>query len=244
MSTGRSGHALPHQYANRPDPGWLWYGTTSVSRPLVKGDVLYYSFPLELLKRGGLRYSPKVGLRITLDGVIGDEPIWLEYLCEDDGMPIVVDGKDEDWSGGPRRRDATGELHPIARHLDVKDLQVDHGTDALFLRLRLAEPGFEIRPEDADIHVLDFLHLTVEPLGPGGYMKLCEAVLGRWTAESSGSGYRAHLGPGLAEVAVARPAAQTRFRVLAWTEGTRRDVIGAPGGFLSFDVPAEAWSSR
>ena len=223
---------------------WIWSGTDPVLRPRVRDNLYYFAFPLQMLKEYGLRYNERIGLRFEVESILAEEPIWLPYRCVDDGLAIEVDGEDGDWSGGPRARDETGELHPAAEGLDLRDLQVEHGKGRLFARLRLAHPGFgpaSIPPAGNDITVWDSLTLAFEPLGDAGYMEYRTVRVPIQAPTSTAHDVAWVVGDRLLEMRIARPPAQTNFRVMAWSEAWRRDSIPNTG-WASYDIPASAWS--
>jgi len=223
---------------------WIWSGTEPVEPPRVRGNLYYFGVPLELIKEHGLRYNQRIGLRFEVESILAEQPIWLPYRCVDDGLAIRVDGRDEDWSGGPRAVDETDELHPACEWLDLESLQVEHGPGALFTRLRLAHPGFgpvSLPPEGDDIAVRDSITVAFEPLGDGHYMDYRQVNVSIHTPEASSPDTAWAAGDRVLETRIARPAAQTEFRVMAWSEAWRVDQV-PDFGWMHYDIPSEAWN--
>ncbi len=222
---------------------WLWSGTDPVLRPRVRDKTYYFALPLQMLKEQGLRYNERIGLYLRVESVLAEQPVWLPYRCVDDGLEIRVDGLDDDWSGGPRVVDDVDELHPAAEGLDIRDLQVEHGKDALYARLRLAHPGFglaSVPPDGDDISVWDAITFAFEPLGGGSYMEYRTVTVPVRTPRLTADDTAWAVGDRLLETRIARPPAQTRFRVMAWSEARRMDRV-PDSGWAYYDIPASAW---
>lgn len=248
FETRTSGWAVPRPMGNAAggtsDLRWIWSGTDPVLRPRIRDKVYYFALPLQMLKEHGLRYNERVGLRFEVESILAEEPIWLPYRCVDDGLPIEVDGRDDDWSGGPRVQDDVDELHPAAQGLDLRDLQIEHGKDRLFARLRLAHPGFglaSVPPDGDDIQVWDTITLAFEPLGDGGYMKYRAVEVPVRAPRARAHDVAWVVGDRLLELRLARPSAQTRFRVMAWSEARRTDTV-PDEGWSTYAIPAKAWN--
>ena len=226
--------------SNATGKSWLHDRTAGMRGPEIKGREMWFSFPLKMLRDHGFRYNKAIRFYVDVEGSISESPISLEYLCRDAGIPIRVDGRGREWSGGPRETDRTGELHPDAAEVDLRELRVDHDAKHLFASVRLATGGFgSTRFGEDDIRDEDTVVLAVEPLGQAGYMKYREVIV-HTSRRTWMRDVRVAIGRGLVEFALPRRAEQTRFRVLAWTDARRYDRI-PDTGMAKLEIPRGAW---
>lgn len=122
---------------------WI-HGGADLPPPTVVGNELRLVVPLELIRARGGRYASTFSIAVHVETSCSDQPIEILHACTDDGLPIVLDGKDDEWSA-PAATDAADELHAAARCLDLVSLRAEHGADRLFACVDLAAPGFAAR---------------------------------------------------------------------------------------------------
>jgi len=238
----RSSFSVPHTQAIRGGPGlktWLHKLERRIAPPTVDDTDLRFEVPLDLVAEQGLRYNGFVRLRVEAEGSCSESPLWLEYVCADEGTPIAKDGRDADWSGQARAVDVTGELHPDADEVDLVSLEVDHDASHVHALVRLAGAGFGGAGHDADVDDRDRVTVALEPLGSGRlYMDYAQAVL--TTGQASRFGV---VGRRMVEFSIPRAPAQTAFRVVAWSDAIRVDKV-PDAGWAEVGVPPEAFRPR
>jgi hypothetical protein len=204
--------------------------------PVVGGRRLRFAAPSELVKSHGKGSTSQPTFRVRVDTTCSEHPVAFDYDAIDAGRPIVVDGRPEEWSGGPYAEDPAGELHESVAHLDLRAVWCEHGPDAVYLRIDLDRTGFgTIRRGDGDVGVDDRIVVRLEPRGDA-YMDAVEVEIPATSVRGSGAGGSSWVcGTKTVEVAIPRNPKQTRFRVVVWADAMRSDVL--QGGFLP--VPPE-----
>ncbi len=239
----RSSWSRPQIQLIRGGPGrrtWVHQLDRRIDPPTVEEAELRFQVPLDLVVAQGLRYNKSVRVRIEAEGSLSESPIWLEYVCADEGTAIELDGNSKEWSGQPRVDDATDELHPDASEVDLASLEVDHDVTHLHALVRLAAEGLG-RTGVSDHDVLDRDRVTValEPLESGGrYMAYVEEVVDAIRTSKFGVALRRNV-----EFSIPRVTEQTAFRVIAWTDAIRIDKI-PDVGWAELDVPPDAFRPR
>ena len=238
----RSSWSLPHTQAMRGQKGlesWLHQLDRRVDPPTVEGAELRFQVPLDLLVARGFRYNMFVRVRVEAEGSLSESPIWLEYVCADEGTPIELDGSDAEWSGQPRVLDATEELHPDTSEVDLASLEVDHDATHVHALVRLATDGFGSYEGDGDVEDQDRVTVALEPLESGGrYMGYVEHAIVPPKESKFGVADGA-----LVEFSIPRVPEQTAFRVVAWSDAIRIDRIPQKG-WAEVGVPPEAFRPR
>ena len=245
LSLRRGSHAFA---VTRPVAGGgtrrIWrYAEGGATPPKIKGKRLVFAFSLHLLRKYGLRYNKSVRVLFMVESSICESPISLDYTCRDAGIPIRVDGVASDWGNGPRIKDKTGELHPAARCVDMSELRADHDEGHLFARVRFARPGFrQFRPGE-DVIETDTLYVGIEPLG-ARYMRYKEVALSTVSPDplQPVEGVAVAAGAGVVEVSFTRRPEQTKYRVVAWADAGRWDLV--PNSPARFVIPAGAWTEK
>lgn len=179
--------------------------------------------PAEWIKDHEDRYGRGFAFTFSLVTSCRDHPIVFDYVAKGDGISLTLDGKVDDWSGGPRVEDAGDELHPLFGHLDVTEVWVDHDAEFIFIRVDFAEPGFGSTPGgEGDLVVLDGVEVSVTPVG-SSYMEPQKATIySRSPGRGIGDGWSAAAGNSL-EVRFRRHPNQGRVRVAVTSEVYRRD---------------------
>jgi len=227
--TGWAGITVVERGAERREsPTWVWNGT--LEPPVVEGKDLRFRVPLKMLRRRGTRYNRHVPVWLEVEGSGSEHPIPVEYLAADDGVPIGLDGEEDDWSGPHRTEDPAGELHPDAAALDLTRVRVEHHGEKLFVGVRRAREGFERPPVEDDVRDLDRIVIGVEPTG-GDYLDYREYEIRSGAREVRRMNLRGFAGPTFLECAIDRPAGQTGFRVVVWSDARRIDRVPDDGSF-------------
>jgi len=226
------------------EPAKMWrHDWTALPDPVVDGPRLRVTFPVRDIRAKGARYGSVAGIRAIVETSSSEQPITVETLCADDGLPIAVDGDTQEWSHSRLVRDPQGELHAAANFLDLTMLRVEHDATHLFAHVALAERGLEDGVRDNGMDRRDAVHVFVQPLHP----RYQDPVLLRvpfGSKELSGTAGRERLAwtavvrGDTIELGVERRAGQTLFRVVAWSDLQRFDTLGL-GGFLPID-----WSKQ
>jgi hypothetical protein len=202
---------------------WLW--GPALPAPEIGEGKLVQRIPLKLLREEGLRYNHHVPLWIEVEGSCSESPIPLVHVVTDDGVGIRADARPEDWSGGTRADDETGEMHPDASALDVARVQVDHGPAELLVGVWLFRPGFgAAAASDLDVDDRDRITVSVEPLG-GEYLGYRQYVLHARNPQVDAADWSAVHRDRFVEFSIERPPAQAAFRVIVWTDAVRIDRI-------------------
>ncbi|MCE9636727.1 MAG: hypothetical protein K8T90_13570 [Planctomycetes bacterium] len=214
----------------------------SLAKPEVGGNRLRFRVPLSLpLDRGVRSATSAPNFRLTVRTTCSEHPVAFDYDALDAGRAIVVDGRTEEWSGGPWADDPAGELHEVLQHLDIRSVWCEHGPETVFVRVDFAAPGFgTVRRGDGDVQVGDSMTVRLEPRGEA-YMQPVEVTVPATVVKGSDYDSKAAWvsGTGTVEVAIPRSSKQTRFRVVVWTDGSRVDELDGPWQVLPLtDLPA------
>ncbi|MEM8885777.1 MAG: hypothetical protein AAGD14_17050 [Planctomycetota bacterium] len=203
-----------------------------------------FRFPMELLRKHGLRYNKKVRWRFFLESTISEHPISVDYICTDDGSRIDVDGRIGDWPPlGPNTADPEGDLHGDATEVDITRLQVDHDKESIYALVQLARRGFGFSAyETSDVIDRDRIVVALEPVGTRAYMKFVEATAWTTHSEYEGIGYRYKIVGDALEIRFDRKPEQTKFRVIAYADARRLDRVPRSGS-RELEIPASAWGA-
>ena len=238
----RSSWSQPEMQEIRGQPGratWVNHQERRIDPPTVDGTDLRFDVPLDLLAERGLHYNKFVRVRVEAEGSCSESPVWLEYVCADEGMTIALDGRDAEWSGQPRVADVTGELHPDTSEVDMASLEVDHGPSHVHALVRLAADGFGAIAADSDVEDRDRVTVALEPLEGGGhYMDYVQEVVQAGRASIHG-----FAGRRLVEFSIPRAPEQAAFRVAAWSDAIRIDRV-PDKGWAEVGVPPAAFKPR
>ena len=205
--------------AGAAEAGRTWMLHDLPGAPAVEGDVIRFTLPAALLSRGTEWIGAGISLRVEVETWCGDQPLLVDHVAADEGLPIVVDGNAREWSGEEPDEDPAGELHPTLPHLDLVRLRVDHDGPRLFACLEVAGRGFAERaPPSPDLSRQETLHVLAEPVD-SSYESPRRIVVPRGvpsTTRSDGSWSAAGT---TVEIALPRTGLDARTRVLAWSEG-------------------------
>jgi len=226
--------------------GWIHSNQHLLAPPKVKGKLLQFRFPLELLRTYGLRYNKKIRWRLFTESTISEHPLATEYICGQDALTIGIDGQVGDWPPiGVLVRDKKGDLHPDTTEVDITALQVEHDAKAVYALVRLARAGFGAAQPEDDIQDRDRIVVCLEPVGARAYMKFVQAnvsTMPNSSFESDGTfTYRA--GQRFVEFAFPRKPEQTKFRVLAYADAERVDSVPDEGPRI-LTIPTKAWATK
>lgn len=198
--------------------------------PAVDGERLRFQFPLPLVKERAARYSAAFGMRIVVTTSCSDQPIEWLHTCADDGLPIEIDGDDAEWSGAVVT-DPGDELHASASIVDLTQLRVDHGADALYVAIGLAEAGVAGIASGGDVDCAPSLTVLVEPQFPR-YQEPQRVTLtgGRnlLRGAARGPGFRARALDRCVELRLTRRTGQNRLRVIVHSDFVCTDVFEEP----------------
>lgn len=215
---------------------WVHY-RLDADPPTVDGKLLRFWFPSAMVRERGDRYSSRMAARVVVETSCSDQPVERLQVCGDDGMPIVIDGRADEWSA-VRVRDPGDELHPVARCVDLTGLRVDHGPDCAFAVVDLADVGFATWVEDVDVRGGPAVTFLVEPLFPR-YQEPYEVTIRGGRAKASGRAgaglWEACANERLLEVRLPRTSSQNRLRVLALSDFVLQDEFA---GELRLDLEA------
>lgn len=204
--------------------------------PTLDGAVMRFAVPIAWIKERGDRYSSRFSVGVAVRCSCSDQPLELLHSCGDEGLPIVLDGKDGEWSGAVAS-DPPDELHGKLACADLVGLRVDQSDQRLFLGIGLAQPGFTTWREDDDVHGRPILTLHVEPLFPRYQDPLrVRLPAGSATQGSDRSPWMAVVGERFAEASFPRKAGQSRYRVLVQSDVEFEDRFG---GRLTLDWEAK-----
>lgn len=209
----------------------------ALAAPLVGGTRMRLRFPADfVLDRGARKATTPPAFRMWLTTTCSEHPVAFDYDALDAGRPVVVDGKLDDWSGGPFAEDASEELHAALAHLDIGSVWCEHGAESVFVRVDFRTPGFgTIRAGDGDVGVQDRLVVRLEPRGDA-YMDAVEVTVPATTTTGRSGRAAWACGTSAVEVSIPRNPKQTRFRIVAWTDGERTDDL--TGSWHPFPVEA------
>lgn len=201
--------------------GKRWVHRTVQADPPVAHDKdLRFWFPRQLVRERGDRYHGRLAMRVVVTTSCSDQPIECLHVCNDEGLPIVLDGNGNEWSG-PVVRDPADELHPVARCIDLTGLRLDHGGNCVFAGVELAAPGFAAWQPDADVQGYPMLTLMVEPLFPSYQEPYQVTIVGGRTQQNGRvpvGDWSSHHGDRLVEVRLPRKQGQNRLRILALSD--------------------------
>ena len=207
--------------------------------PEVEGETIRFSVPTKTIREFGGRYGSVIGFRPVVETSCSEQPLLMRITCNDDGMPIQVDGDASEWSTARITRDPPDELHEAARFLDLTSLRVDHGDGKVFVCLEMAAAGFNESFDDVGIDRRDRVTIYVQPLFPR-YQSPVEAVLNWGESNQAGASFeeslswRSAVSGNTIEFEIERRSGQTQFRVFAWSDLQRTDTIGI-GQFFQLD---------
>ncbi len=209
--------------------GKSWMNHPLEGAPEVEGATLRFLVPARILSRGTEWASPEIAFRVAVETWAGDQPLVVDHAARDDGLPIVVDGDDGDWSGGAQDTDPGGELPPLLRHVDLVRLRVDHEGRRLLACVEMQGSGFaEALPATKDVTRAESITLLAEP-ADAEYDAPRRLVVRRGKAKGTGPDGEWAVFGRILEVALPRTGLEGRTRVLAWSEATRRDAIPDQG---------------
>lgn len=216
--------------------------------PAVGGSRFEFRVPRHLPEQRGLLTATSRGaFGLIATTTCSEHPLTFDYAITDPGRDIKLDGNVSEWSGGPYAQDATGELHPAASHMDLKEVWCEHGKDLVFVRVDFAVPGFgRTKDGDGDVAVQDELVIRLEPAGVA-YMDPVDLHVPATSAAGTIRGYptirddarrlanmdevvlgKYVCGTGTVEVSIPRKPEQTRFRVVVWADAVRVDELKGP----------------
>lgn len=184
--------------------------------PVVEGDSLAFSFPLQLVRERADRYGSTFSMRVVVSTSCSDQPLELLHTCGDAGIPIKVDGSDAEWSA-PAVTDPGNELHPDTRCVDVTSFRLEHDAENLFACVKFAEPGFGDFDNHADVKAYPSVTFFIEPLHPRYQEPATVVVWGTTPLHPSpapGIDWNATKGRDLVEASFRRMSGQNRFRVV------------------------------
>lgn len=208
---------------------WTWLNTEiEGTPPAIDGDTVRFSFVLARVREFGDRYKSSFSFRVRVDTSCSDQPIERLHSCADEGLPIVVDGKADEWSGRVVS-DRGDELHPHLRCVDLTGLRVDHSAERVFATVSLAEPGLTTWRQDSDVQGMPVVSFYLEPMFPR-YQEPVERQV-RGGSASSGtatSPFHAAVGEKTIEVSFARKTGQGRYRVLVRSDVELEDHFAQP----------------
>ncbi|MFO1032474.1 MAG: hypothetical protein U1F60_15435 [Planctomycetota bacterium] len=194
---------------------WYWLNSDiEGTPPVIDGDTMRFSFVVARVREFGDRYKSSFSFRVRVYTSCSDQPIERLHSCADEGLPIVVDGKADEWSGRVVG-DRGDELHPHLRCVDITGLRVDHSAERVFATVSLAESGLTAWRQDGDVQGMPVVTFYLEPMFPR-YQEPVERQV-RGGSASSGtatSPFHAAVGEKTIEVSFARKTGQGRYRVL------------------------------
>ena len=209
--------------------GSVWLHQGVLQPPDVDGDTLRFKFPKRLALEFKSEYHSRVAVRVRVETSNADQPLMIEKTCDDEGLAIVVDGDDSEWSGSPFQKDRGGELHPSVSFCDLLQFKLDHDANHLFASITLDKPGLaENYGGEGDVIRQDALTLQIEPMsGSYGPPRRFVIPFGR----TSGNDFDAKwiLKETALELSMPRASGDSRFRALAWRTARRIDVIPNEG---------------
>lgn len=235
----RASYSLPssNRAADGSETGDWTHQNESMPKPEVEGKVLRFKVPVKVIRARGGRYNSIVKVRAEVETSCSDQPLILDWVANDEGVSIDVDGDPSDWSGTRLSRDAGDELHAAARIADLTEMRVDHGTESLYVMLRTAEEGFGDRFTSDDVQRADAMFVYMEPRQPR-YQAPVQAKIVWGSSQQRGRGgaqrWFAELSEDTIEVEFRRVVGQNRFRVLAWSDVRRYDRM-AGGAYVALD---------
>lgn len=230
----RASASLPREVRTGEQSRVGWIHSEILARPVIGDKTIAFTVPRALLDRMRGRYAHSMFVKVVVETGCSEQPILLEHVCSDRGLPISLDGSDVEWSARDEARDPSGELHPDFGSIDITRMRVEHSLERLFLFVNFAAPGLgQWRERAADIDVRDTLSVFVLPMAPSYQPE--DLFLVNGTNQKGSSGLRngtlydtVHQGNGV-EIAIDRKKGQNRFRIEAWSDAIRRDMIPNEG---------------
>lgn len=230
--------------------GRNWLHDQALATPEVEGTRLRFFVPTELLARHGDRYGSAANVRAELETSCTDQPLMLRHQCNDEGVSIAVDGEARDWSHPGIAKDPGGELHKVARFLDLRSLQAEHDLKSVYAKATLELPGLAADDlPQGEIERFDGVTFYFEPLFPryqgparlfvryGATEHPARHVRGgrfHGVRSRGGGEWKGAVKGDTVEVRMQRKSGQNDFRVYAWSDLRRLDVIPNEG-WLSID---------
>ncbi len=242
----RASYSLPTQ--SRMADGtsrseWL-HRSSSLPKPVVEGNRISFRLPVSIIKQRSSRYNSVARIQASVETSCSDQPLMLDWSCQDEGVTVRVDGDAAEWSGVVFATDPGDELHVAARAADLTELRVEHSNNRLFALLHAAVPGFaDEEPTDPDIIRRDSVTVYVDPRHPR-YQKPVKARMSWGRSDQERSGYSdderwiSTITGNTFELEFHRATGQNRFRVLAWSDVVRFDEM-SEGEFVPMD-----WSKK
>lgn len=185
--------------------------------PVVRGNELHFWFPKRLVRDRGDRYHGRLAMQVWVETSCSEQPIERLHVCNDDGLAIVVDGEAREWSA-VSVKDPGGELHEVARCIDLTSLRVDHGRDCLFACVTTAIPGFTAWGLDDDVMGMPMITVMVEPMFPRYQDPYEVLVLGgrsSFQGQVEAGTWLSCASETVVEVQLPRKEGQNRLRVIA-----------------------------
>jgi len=191
--------------------------------PQVDGDTMRFAFSLAHVRERGGRYGSTFTVGVRVHTSCSDQPLELLHSCADEGLPIVVDGKDQEWSGRVAA-DRGDELHAHLRCVDLTGLRVDHSAERVFASVSLAEPGFSTWRQDGDVEGVPIVTFLLEPMFPRYQEPMEKELRGGATSQGSATGpFHAVVVDKTIEVSFARKSGQGRYRVMVRSDAELTD---------------------
>jgi hypothetical protein len=207
----------------------VWVDDWIAGTPRVEGPTMAFSIPPKVLARATGGYGLPYAIRVQVTTTCSEQPVFLEYRGVDEGLPLVVDGDDRDWSGEPSAADPGDELHPTLRCLDLVRLRVDHDARRLLLCVDTQEPGFADRaPVSPDVSATHTITLMAEP-SDAAYESPHQLVLQRGVPFGTNSDNDWFVKGRTVEAALPRAGLDGRVRVLAWSDARHDDFVPDKG---------------
>jgi hypothetical protein len=226
--TSRSEVTTQQDLTNRRT-GRNWLHWQSRAKPEVDGAKVLFTVPGSLITEANNGYASPYTFEVDVETSCADQPLFLEYRGVDEGLPVVVDGDDRDWSGGPSVLDPGGELFAALRCLDLLRLRVDHDGLRLLVCLDTEVSGFaERHPPCGDVSVDQSVTVLAEPLD-ADYESPRRIRIPRGRPRATGTDYEFAVKDRTIEVALPRTGLDGRVRVLAWSESVHHDRVPDSG---------------
>ena len=208
-----------------------FFNSDRLAPPELGRNSLRVRAPISAFVERGARYAAaRVPYRALITSRCAEHPIVFRYSAAAFPRTIAVDGRTDDWAGGPAAVDVGDELHDSVAFLDIREVWADHDDSHLYLRVDFDAPGFGTPPGlhsgkgDDDVVAEDRLFVRVQPTGTA-YMRPRTVVV---TADDlhSSKGTSAAAGARSVEISVPRTAEQSQFRLSVWTQALRKDTVG------------------
>ncbi len=216
---------LSHSYlAQRGGGNWEWLNNViEGTAPQIDGDTMRFSFALARVRQFGGRYGSTFSIEVRVDSSCSDQTLERLHSCADEGLPIVVDGKADEWSGRVAA-DRGDEMHAHLRCVDLTGLRVDHSAERVFATVSLAEPGFSTWREDGDVEGVPMVTFQLEPMFPRYQEPVEKALRGGSASHGSATGpLHAVVGEKAIEVSFARKPGQGSYRLMVRSDAQLQD---------------------